>query len=76
MENAVITGVSTGIGYACVKVLLTHAFHVFGSVRKREDAIRLRQEFGNNFEPLLFDVTDEPSVRAEAAKVVRPTRRK
>jgi NAD(P)-dependent dehydrogenase (short-subunit alcohol dehydrogenase family) len=69
MKNAVITGVSTGIGYACVKALLTHGFRVFGSVRKREDAIRLQQEFGKYFEPLLFDVTDGPAVRAEAAKV-------
>jgi NAD(P)-dependent dehydrogenase (short-subunit alcohol dehydrogenase family) len=42
---------------------------VFGSVRKREDASRLQGEFGDMFVPLLFDVTDEPAVRAEAAKV-------
>jgi NAD(P)-dependent dehydrogenase (short-subunit alcohol dehydrogenase family) len=69
MKNAVITGVSTGIGYACSKVLLTHGFRVFGSVRKRDDATRLQREFGENFEPLLFDVTDESAVRAEASKV-------
>jgi NAD(P)-dependent dehydrogenase (short-subunit alcohol dehydrogenase family) len=69
MKSAVVTGVSTGIGYACVKVLLANEFRVFGSVRKQEDAIRLQQEFGGNFEPLLFDVTDEPAVRAGAAKV-------
>jgi NAD(P)-dependent dehydrogenase (short-subunit alcohol dehydrogenase family) len=69
MKSAVVTGVSTGIGYACVKVLVANGFRVFGSVRKQEDALRLQKEFGQNFEALLFDVTDEPAVRAEAAKV-------
>ena len=69
MKSAVITGVSTGIGYACVKVLLTHGFRVFGSVRKQEDAARLQQEFGEKYVPLLFDVTDEAAVQAGAAKV-------
>ncbi|MBV9391232.1 MAG: SDR family oxidoreductase [Verrucomicrobia bacterium] len=69
MKNALITGVSTGIGYACVKVLLTKGFRVFGSVRKEEDAIRLQRDFGKNFEPLLFDVTDEHAVRAAVPKV-------
>ena len=69
MKNAVITGVSTGIGHACVKVLLTHGFRVFGSVRKHEDAMRLQQEFGENYLPLLFDVTNETAVQAGAAKV-------
>jgi hypothetical protein len=50
-------------------VLLTHGFRVFGSVRKQEDAMRLQQEFGEKYVPLLFDVTDEAAVRAEAAKV-------
>jgi NAD(P)-dependent dehydrogenase (short-subunit alcohol dehydrogenase family) len=69
MKNAVITGVSTGIGYACVKVLLAHGFRVFGSVRKQEDAIRLSAEFGDNFVPLFFDVTDQAAVETSAAKV-------
>ena len=71
MKNAVITGVSTGIGYACLKVLLTHGFRVFGSVRKQEDAIRLSAEFGDNFVPLFFDVTNQAAVEAGAAKVAQ-----
>ena len=38
MKQVVITGVSTGIGYATAKVLLDHGFRVFGSVRNSEDA--------------------------------------
>ena len=70
MKNIVITGVSTGIGYAIAKTLCKHNFQVFGSVRKAEDGVRLASEFGANFTPLVFDVTDEKAVH-EAAKLVK-----
>ena len=69
MKSVVITGASTGIGWAAAKVLLGHGFRVFGSVRKQADADRLTSEFGANFTPLLFDVTDEAQVRAAAREV-------
>ena len=58
MKSIVVTGVSTGIGWGATKVLTQAGFHVFGSVRKEADAQRLRQDFGDRFTPLLFDVTD------------------
>jgi NAD(P)-dependent dehydrogenase (short-subunit alcohol dehydrogenase family) len=69
MRSIVITGVSTGIGWASAKLLLERGFRVFGSVRKAQDAERLRNEFGVNFVPLTFDVTDEAAVKAAAAEV-------
>lgn len=69
MQSVVITGVSTGIGWGITKVLIHRGFRVFGSVRKTEDAERLSQEFGENFVPLMFDVTDEPAVQAAAQQV-------
>jgi NAD(P)-dependent dehydrogenase (short-subunit alcohol dehydrogenase family) len=69
MRSVVITGVSTGIGWATAKVLLSSGFRVFGSVRKQADAERLRSEFGANFTPLVFDVTDEAAVLAAAREV-------
>lgn len=39
--RSVVTGVSTGIGWGCVKVLTAAGFHVFGSMRKPADAERL-----------------------------------
>ncbi|MEN3347616.1 MAG: hypothetical protein V7632_1251 [Bradyrhizobium sp.] len=69
MRSVVITGASTGIGWATAKLLLGRGFRVFGSVRKPADADRLRGEFGANFTPLLFDVTDEAAVLAAARKV-------
>ena len=69
MQSVVITGASTGIGWAAAKLLLDRGFRVFGSVRKPADADRLKGEFGANFTPLLFDVTDEAAVRAAAREV-------
>jgi len=69
MQSVVITGASTGIGWAAAKLLLARGFRVFGSVRKQADADRLKAEFGANFVPLLFDVTDEAAVLAAARDV-------
>lgn len=69
MRSVVITGASTGIGWATAKLLLDRGFRVFGSVRKQADAERLKGEFGANFTPLLFDITDEAAVRAAAGEV-------
>jgi NAD(P)-dependent dehydrogenase (short-subunit alcohol dehydrogenase family) len=69
MRSVVITGASTGIGWATAKLLLDRGFRVFGSVRKPADADRLRAEFGANFIPLRFDITDEAAVQAAAREV-------
>ncbi len=69
MKSVVVTGVSTGIGHGTAKVLAGKGFHVFGSVRKPEDADRLKKELGDRFTPLLFDVTDEAAVRRGAETV-------
>jgi NAD(P)-dependent dehydrogenase (short-subunit alcohol dehydrogenase family) len=69
MKTVVVTGASTGIGWGTVKILIENGFRVFGSVRKQADAERLSREFGANFVPLYFDVTDEAAVQAAAAEV-------
>ncbi len=69
MKSVVITGVSTGIGWGATKVLIGKGFRVFGSVRKEADGERLKKEFGANFVPLLFDVTDEPAIKRAAEEV-------
>src|SRR4051812_829500 len=69
MKSVVITGASTGIGWATAKLLLERGFRIFGSVRKQADADRLKTEFGANFTPLIFDVTDEAAVLSAAREV-------
>jgi NAD(P)-dependent dehydrogenase (short-subunit alcohol dehydrogenase family) len=65
----VVTGASSGIGYACVEALIASGRFVFGSVRNEADALRLKEKFGSGFAPLLFDVTDGAAVQ-RAAHVV------
>jgi NAD(P)-dependent dehydrogenase (short-subunit alcohol dehydrogenase family) len=69
MKSVVVTGASTGIGWGCVKILIGAGYRVFGSVRKQADADRLQAEFGPNFTPLIFDVTDPAAVQRGAAVV-------
>lgn len=56
MKSVVVTGVSSGIGRGTAKVLVEKGFHVFGSVRKAEDAKQLSDELGNAFAMLLSHV--------------------
>ena len=69
MKSIVITGTSTGIGYACSKLFVEKGYKVFGSVRNNNDADRVSNELGTNFIPLIFDVTDEIAVK-ESVKIV------
>jgi NAD(P)-dependent dehydrogenase (short-subunit alcohol dehydrogenase family) len=66
----VITGVSSGIGYGLAHELIDRNYRIFGSVRKKEDAERLKAEFGERFIPLLMDVTDMASIE-KAADLVK-----
>ncbi|PPD43909.1 MAG: oxidoreductase [Methylocystis sp.] len=65
----VVTGASTGIGEACVATLIERGFLVFGSVRKTQDAERLKERYGENYAPLLFDVTDAGAIARAAREV-------
>lgn len=65
-KNILITGVSTGIGYDLAKVFVKNGYTVFGSLRKQEDAQRLSSSLGDQFKPLIFDVTDHDAVDAAA----------
>lgn len=68
----VVTGISTGIGAATARLLAERGCHVFGSVRRSEDAEPLRQQLsshGDRFTPIIFDVTDAAAVQRAAATV-------
>jgi len=69
MSNILITGVSTGIGFFCAKKFAEEGYTVFGSLRKQLDVDRVCQEIGENFKPLIFDVTDPTAIKSAAAKV-------
>lgn len=69
MKSAVITGVSTGIGYASTALLIEKGFHIFGSVRREEDARRLSEVFGKAYTPLVFDITDGQAIEKAATSI-------
>ena len=63
---AVVTGASSGIGFATAQELSRRGFHVLAGVRKQQDADRL---VGENIEPVVVDITDEKQVAALADRV-------
>lgn len=69
-RTVVVTGASTGIGWAIVESLTARGMHVAATVRTDADAERLRATFGDRVTPLLADVTDPASLH-RAAEVVR-----
>jgi NAD(P)-dependent dehydrogenase (short-subunit alcohol dehydrogenase family) len=68
-RTVVVTGVSTGIGYAIARVLVGHDVNVFGSVRRAEDGQRIQGALGDRFTPLMFDVTDTAAIRSSVPAV-------
>ena len=62
----VITGASTGIGWAAAHALREKGFDVYAGVRKAEDAERAREA---GLRPLTIDVTDSASIAAAAEEV-------
>jgi NAD(P)-dependent dehydrogenase (short-subunit alcohol dehydrogenase family) len=69
VENILITGVSTGIGFSLCKIFLENGCRVFGSVRNSNDATRLSADFGDRFHPLVFDVTNHKGVETSVAEL-------
>jgi NAD(P)-dependent dehydrogenase (short-subunit alcohol dehydrogenase family) len=65
----VITGASTGIGWACALELDRRGFRVFAGVRTAAAAERLRAEASSRLTPLTIDVTEADTIAA-AAKTV------
>ncbi|ERI51345.1 hypothetical protein N878_22945 [Pseudomonas sp. EGD-AK9] len=57
-----ITGVSSGIGLACARLLLDQGYRVIGTLRRQDEAARLREQLGEAFHPLLLDVTDQAAL--------------
>jgi NAD(P)-dependent dehydrogenase (short-subunit alcohol dehydrogenase family) len=68
MKYIVVTGASTGIGYAATAEVCQHGYTVLAGVRRPADAERLRQSLGDRVTPLLLDVTDVTMIAQAAAQ--------
>jgi NAD(P)-dependent dehydrogenase (short-subunit alcohol dehydrogenase family) len=57
------------IGRGAAAAFARAGYRAFGSVRREEDAARVRGELGKRFVPLVFDVTDRETVLGADEKV-------
>ncbi|MBD3665952.1 SDR family NAD(P)-dependent oxidoreductase [Sulfitobacter sp. TSTF-M16] len=69
-RTMLITGCSSGIGYACAVGMRARGWRVFASCRKQEDCDRLRSE---GFDAPRIDYQDEDSIRSGLAEVLDAT---
>jgi len=69
MRTVLVTGVSTGIGRAISEELLKSNFFVIGSVRKKEDAKYLEDNYSEYFKSVIFDVTKKDEILSARKEV-------
>ena len=70
-RSILITGVSSGIGFATARRFLEMGWRVIGSVRKPEDAEQLTDLGRENFCPIVLDVTDHERIADLAGEVAQ-----
>ncbi len=61
-KNAIITGASSGIGAALCKLLIEKGAKVYGVARRESKLNEIQKKIGNNFFPVVLDVTNEEAV--------------
>lgn len=66
-KATVITGASSGIGYACVQRMSSAGWTVFATIRKASDRDRLRNQ--KNVHPVMMDVQDASTISSAAAEI-------
>lgn len=69
-KNIIITGCSSGIGYASARILRGRGWRVFATARKSGDVQRLLDE---GFESLPLDLADSDSIKGAVARVLSAT---
>lgn len=69
-RSILITGCSSGIGYAAAQILRKRGWRVFAACRKQEDCDRLRRE---GFDAPRLDYADDDSIRSALDEVLKAT---
>lgn len=69
MKSVLITGASTGIGWASALRMDAEGWRVFASVRREEDAAKLRGAASERLVPLMLDVTEADQIAAVAEQI-------
>ena len=71
IRSILITGVSSGIGFAAARRFLDLGWRVIGTVRKPDDADQLREFGRENFSPIVLDVTEHERIADLAGEVAQ-----
>ena len=63
-KTAIITGVSRGLGKATAEALVKKGVTVYGISRSESDLEAMARAWGDLFEPVILDITEEEKVRS------------
>jgi NADP-dependent 3-hydroxy acid dehydrogenase YdfG len=66
-QTALITGVTSGFGQALARQMIAAGWRVVGTGRRIERLSQLATEFGQNFHPVAFDLSDRRACEAAVA---------
>ena len=69
MQNALITGTSTGIGEACAARLAERGWTVYAGVRRAEDGDRVKAQHAGDVRPVILDVTKADDISRVIAEI-------
>jgi NAD(P)-dependent dehydrogenase (short-subunit alcohol dehydrogenase family) len=72
-KTILITGCSTGLGFAAARIVAERGYRVIATVRSEDDAARVGSEGTGNIHPVVCDVTVPEHVAALPAHVWRIT---
>ena len=62
-----ITGATSGFGFATARLFASHGWKVIGTGRRAERLQTLKEELGGSFHGMVFDITDETGMQAAFA---------
>ncbi|MEW6077599.1 MAG: SDR family oxidoreductase [Thermodesulfobacteriota bacterium] len=68
-KTILVTGASSGIGWATSLELAEKGWRVFAAVRKEADAQKLREASSDRITPVIMDVVDYESVKKAAVEI-------